>query len=237
MCGRLTITTTDMEIAELFGLAYNLHMEQERRYNVAPSQPIPVFRVASGTRELVRTRWGLIPHWLREEKPAGFVNARAETLTAKPAFRVSFRNSRCLVPASGFYEWKLAGGKKQPYYFRQAGGGLWTYPGIWDRWDGPEGTIDSVAILTVLANDLIQPPHDRMPAILEKEQFAAWLDPAESKGEHLLLMLLPFPAPRMECWTVSDRVNTATTDEPGMNDPVLESASLKPVQPTLFYVA
>ena len=236
MCGRLTITTTGTEIAELFGLAYDLRIEQERRYNVAPSQPIPVLRIAGGTRELVRMRWGLIPHWSREEKPAGFVNARAETLAAKPAFRTSFRSRRCLVPSSGFYEWKRAGGKKLPFYFRQSGG-LWAYAGIWDRWDGPKGPIDSVAILTVPANDLVQPLHDRMPAILEKEQFAAWLDPAETDGEHLLPMLLPFPAARMESWPVSDRVNAATVDEPGLNDRLPEPAPVKPAQPTLFDVA
>src|SRR5687768_11060930 len=114
MCARITLTTTATEIADLFGLAYDLSKPTPRRYNVAPSQAIPVVRVADGKRELAELRWGLIPSWVENPKPGGFVNARVETVIAKPAFRQSFRRRRCLVPADGFFEWKHVGKKKHP---------------------------------------------------------------------------------------------------------------------------
>src|SRR5207248_390597 len=114
VCARMTITTTAAEIAGLFGLGHDLR-EPTARYNVAPSRPVPVVRVTSGTRELADLRWGLIPHWNTNAKHTGFVNARAETLAEKPAFRDPFRARRCLIPASGFFEWKSVGKKKRPY--------------------------------------------------------------------------------------------------------------------------
>jgi len=238
MCARITLTTTTTEIVDLFGLSYDLSQDRRKRYNIAPSQIIPVVRNANGKRELAELRWGLIPHWSNEPKPGGYVNARVETVTEKPAFRDPFRRRRCLVPADGFFEWKHVGKKKHPYFFRKRGGGVLAYAGVWDTWNGPDGPVETVAVLTVPANSLVKPLHDRMPAILTEDRFAAWLDPKESRAEKLLPLLLPFPVEQMESWAVSDRVNRVTTaDEPELLLPVPEPPKPKWVQPSLFDVA
>jgi putative SOS response-associated peptidase YedK len=237
MCARITLTTTTTEIVDLFGLSYDLSQSRPQRYNIAPSQAIPVVRVANGKRELADLRWGLIPHWADNPKTGGFVNARAETVTEKPAFRDPFHRRRCLVPADGFYEWKHVGKKKHPYFFRKAGGGLLAYAGVWDTWNGPDGPVETVAVLTVPANDLVKPLHDRMPAIITEDHFAEWLDPKESRAAKLLPLLVPYPVEKMESWAVSERVNTATEDEPALLLPVPEPPKPKWVQPSLFDVA
>jgi putative SOS response-associated peptidase YedK len=238
MCARITLTTTGTEIADLFGLGHDLTVSP--RYNVAPSQPIPVLRAdGRGGRELVPMRWGLIPHWNTDPKHPGFVNARAETAPDKPTFRDAFRLRRCLVPADGFYEWQRRGKVKQPYFFRRAGGGPLAYAAIWDAWNGPNGVVETVAVLTTPANDLVRPLHDRMPAILSPDGFAAWLDPRERRPERLRPLLAPYPAGGMECWPVSPRVNSAKVDEPGLTAAVLviEKPRVAWTQPTLFDVA
>lgn len=240
MCARITITTTGTEIADLFGLSYDISHPrpvQKARYNVTPSTVIPVMRVINGQRELAELRWGLIPHWNTNPKHTGFVNARAETAPDKPAFRDPFRFRRCLVPADGFFEWKHVGKKKKPYFFRPAGGGLFVYAGLWDRWVSPEGPVDTVAVLTVPANDLVKPLHDRMPAIVSEGHFGAWLDPKESRPAKLLPLLDPYPVERMESWPVSDRVNHAAADDPDLLAAVPESPKPTWTQPTLFDVA
>jgi putative SOS response-associated peptidase YedK len=234
MCARLTLTTTGHELADLFGLADDQITSVQKRYNIAPMQWIPVVRVRDGQRELVNLRWGLIPSWVRDPKPTGLVNARSETVSEKPSFREPFRHRRCLVPADGFYEWTPVGRKKQPCYFRKAHGGLMALAGLWDRWQGPEGVLETVTVLTVPANELIQPLHDRMPAILTPDQFAVWLDPHEHRIDRLLPLLNSYSAEQMECWPVHPRVNSATIDEPGLNQPLDGRASQSHGQPTLF---
>lgn len=220
MCGRIALTLSESELADLFGATANLHLSP--RYNLAPSQSIPVVRsTRAGVRELVLMRWGLVPRWSSETNPAGFINARSETATTKPAFRDAFRRRRCLVPADGFYEWKTFGKKvRQPYFFRKAGGGPLVYAGIWETWNGPAGPVDTLAVLTTSANDLVRPLHDRMPAIMPEDRFALWLDSKETRAEMLLPLLAPYPAERMESWPVSQRVNSATIEEPNLNAPV-----------------
>lgn len=239
MCARITITTTGTEIADLFGLSYDMSRPwplkaEKARYNVAPSAVIPVMRVVNGERELAELRWGLVPHWNTNPKHPGFVNARAETAPEKPAFRDPFRYRRCLVPADGFFEWKAAGKAKRPYFFRKAGGGMFVYAGLWDRWNGPEGPIDTVAVLTVPANDLVRPLHDRMPAIVEEGRFGAWLDPRERRPAKLLPLLAPYPVERMERYRVSDRVNSAAEDGPDLLAAVPEPPKPTWTQLTLF---
>jgi len=238
MCARITLTTTSAEIADLFGLGYDLTLQP--RFNMAPSQPISVLRNdGRGKRELVAMRWGLIPHWNNDPKHAGFVNARAETAWEKPAFRDAFRLRRALVPADGFFEWRHRGKAKQPFLFRRAGGGPLAFAAVWDTWTSPGGPVDTVAVLTTTANELLKPLHDRMPAILPPDRFAAWLDPAERRPDHLLPLLIPYPAEWMESWPVGDRVNSAKVDEPGLTDPIQLTEKPPPAwnQPTLFDVA
>lgn len=234
MCARLTLTTTGHELNNLFELCEEPSLPLLPRYNMAPSQTIPVVRMTNGKRELVSLRWGLIPYWSRETKPLGWVNARSETAPEKPSFREPFRRRRCLVPANGFYEWKQVGRNKQPYYFCDARGGLLALAGLWDRWMTSDGPIETVAVLTVPANPLIQPFHDRMPAILTPNDFAMWLDPQELQADRLLPLLKSYPAERMKCWPVHPRVNSATVDEPGLNQPLANAPGARPVQPTLF---
>ena len=235
MCARICLTTTKAELADVFGLAFDLTKPTPKRYNVAPSQPISVVRVTNGRRELADLRWGLIPRWAENPKPGGFVNARCETIAEKPAFRDSFRRRRCLVPADGFFEWKHEGKKKHPFFFRKRGGGVLAYAGIWDTWNGPEGPMETVAVLTVPANELVKQLHDRMPAILDADTFAAWLDPRESRN--LLPLLVPYPVEKLEAWPVTSRVNSTAADEPALILPVEEQPKPKWVQPNLFDVA
>jgi putative SOS response-associated peptidase YedK len=235
MCARITRTTTAVEIPDLFGLGYDLALPP--RYNVAPSQAVPVVRAdGRGGRELVEMRWGFVPHWSRDPKPAALVNARAETAAEKPAFRDAFRRRRCLVPADGFYEWEHVGRRKQPYHFRRAGGGLIAFAAVWDTWASPGGPVDGFAVLTTDANEVVRPLHDRMPAILDPDHFAAWLDPREYRPAALLPLLTPYPAAGLEWWPVSDRVNAVTVEEPGLTTAVALPAPRRAgwVQPSLF---
>ena len=194
---RITVTTA-AEVADLFGLAHDARA-QEPRYNVAPSALVPVVRAgATGAHELAELRWELVPHRNTDPKHAGFVNARAETAAGKPALRSPQRFRRCVVAAGGFCEWKAAGRKKKrPYFVRRADGRPLPLAAVWDRWTGPGGVVDAVAVLTVPANELIRPLHERMPAVLSTDRFGAWLDPREARAE-VLPLLAPCPAGELE---------------------------------------
>jgi putative SOS response-associated peptidase YedK len=234
MCARITVTTTPEETADLFGIAYELSAEAARppRLNVTPSQLVPVVRVgASGAREVVAMPWGLVPHWNTNPRHEGFVNACAETAATLPSFRDAFRHHRCLVPAGGFYEWEEVWKRKQPYYFTGAGGRPLVFAGLWDRY----GSVPGVAIITVEPNELVRPLHDRMPAVIPPEHFAAWLDPRQRDPAKLLPLLRPFPVGLMECWPVSPRVNSSRVEEPGLTARV--ELPDGPRQPTLFDAA
>ena len=219
MPSRLVITATASELADLFDLSGTIPALAPR-YNVAPPQPVPVVRVTNGARELVELRLGLIPHWSGDPPGDAHVNARSETVSRKPSFRDAFKVRRCLVPVSGFYGWKGNAGRKQPYYFRPRDGGVFVCAGIWDRWTGLDGTIETVAVLTMPANELVMPCDDRMPVIFDAEQFAAWLDPKEKNPAKCLAPLTPYPAERMECWPVSTRVNSPAEDDPELLAPI-----------------
>lgn len=231
MCARITTSYTPEEIADVFGVGPGFALPP--RYNVAPSQLVPIVRAdGRGGRELVAMKWGLVPHWSRDPKPTALVNARAETAPEKPAFRDAFRLRRCLVPADGFYEWEHVGRRKQPYFFRRAGGGPLAFAAVWDVWQGSPG----FAVLTTAANELVGRLHDRMPALLDADRFAAWLDPTEKRPEKLLPLVTSYPADRMESWPVSDRVNAATVEEPGLTAAVALPAGRRVAweQPSLF---
>ena len=187
------------------------------RYNIAPSQDILAIRTApeAGRPEWVMLRWGLVPFWSKE--PGGkrpLINARAEGIEAKPSFRGPIRHRRCIVPASGFYEWGRQGTGKQPYFVRPAENEVFSLAGIWDRWEGKQGeVIESVAIITTSANELMQPIHDRMPVILGKGNVAAWIAP-QTELDKTLAMLKPFPPERMVAYPVNSVVNSARHDGP-----------------------
>jgi putative SOS response-associated peptidase YedK len=233
MCARITATTTGTEIADLFGLAYDLTAEAARpRFNVAPSQPVPVIRTRpDGAREVVSMQWGLVPHWTTNPRHRGFVNACAETAATLPSFRDPFRYRRALVPVGGFFEWQKLEKARQPYYFSSAEGGPLVLAGLWDRC----GSVEGLAILTVEANELVRPLHDRMPAVLAPEDFAAWIDPRERDPANLLPLLRPYPAESMRRWPVDRRVNSVKVDEPGLTAAV--ELPDRPAQPSLFDAA
>ena len=187
------------------------------RYNIAPTQDILVIRSSpvTGQSEWAMLRWGLVPSWSKESKTKHLlINARAEGIEAKPSFRGPVRHRRCIVPASGFYEWRRQGTGKQPYFVRPNEVEVFALAGIWDRWEGKQGeVIESVAIITTSANELMLPIHDRMPVVLEKEDVAGWLDPTTELAT-VLAMLRPCPSNRMEAYPVNSIVNSARYDGP-----------------------
>jgi len=181
MCGRYALTSPPAVIAERFHLLWT--PEVAPHYNIAPSQTIPVVRETGQGRELAWLKWGLIPWWAEDAHiGAQLINARAETLAGKPAFRDAYRHRRCLVPADAFYEWKPVEGRKQPYCIRLRDRGLFGMAGLWERWKDPGGqVVESCTIVTVDANALVAELHDRMPLILAPDDYDAWLN-AETRA-------------------------------------------------------
>jgi len=197
MCGRFTLHTRPENIAHVFGVEMPLF---ELRYNIAPSEIIGVVKDTEQGRVFAATRWGLIPHWSKESKAVP--NARAETVATTPWFREAFRKRRCLIPADGFFEWKGAKGKKQPYYFRLKDRQVFAFAGLWERWQD----FETSALVTTNANEVVQEVHNRMPVILGADSFNLWLD-EKADQKKLLSLLKPFPAELMEGFAVSTRVN------------------------------
>jgi len=211
MCGRF-VRKEDKELLEgRFGadLQGGAHLPPE--YNIAPSQDCPILTVEGDRRVLSLMRWGLVPSWADDVK-AGYrmINARAETLAEKRSFKTLLKKSRCLVPASGFYEWKkLEGGGKTPYFFGLKGGGPFAFAGLWTVWRAEsEDEVRSFTIITTSANEIMAPIHDRMPVILREKDEARWLDPDLGRPEELLPLLVPYPPDEMEFWEVSPYVNS-----------------------------
>jgi putative SOS response-associated peptidase YedK len=214
MCARFTLFTPGQAIADRFRLDQVPALVP--RYNVAPSQLIAVVGTkASGTgRGLAMFKWGFVPHWAADAKGLKPVNAKAETIAEKPAFRDSFRQRRCLIPTDGFYEWRTTPEGKKPLFFRLKDGGIMALAGIWDVWPGPTEKLFTCAIVTTTANSLVEPVHDRMPVILPPESWDAWLNPNESDPAKLLPLLQPFPADRLEVVSVSPVVNNSRHEGP-----------------------
>lgn len=205
MCGRYDLPPSPRELADLFQLAGVPDLGA--KYNIAPTQPVPVVRVAGQARELVSLRWGFIPSWSKDGKLAP-INAMSETAPDKPMFRSAFRKRRCLLPATGFYEWKPTGAKrKQPFRIRMADEKPFAFAGLWERWHGPDGDVESCCILTTAPNELVGTIHNRMPVILDARDFDQWLDPREQDAAAIAPLLRPFPAERMYAYPVSTWVN------------------------------
>lgn len=208
MCGRFTLHTPWAELREHFEVAADAP-EVQASYNIAPSQDIPAVRVTDQQRELVRLRWGLIPSWAKEAKTGyRMINARAETVAEKPAFRAALRRRRCLLPADGFYEWRQSAQGKQPYYIRMKDAGVFAFAGLWEHWQHADELIESCAIIVTEANDTVRPVHERMPVIIEPADYAQWLDPQRQLPEAVLDLLRPYPAAAMMAYPVSTYVNS-----------------------------
>lgn len=226
MCGRYAITTPASALERLFGPLGRL-LNLPAHYNAAPTQPLPVIRRdRKGDREMALARWGLIPSWSKgPDARFSMINARADTVANKPAYRGAFRHRRCLVPADGFFEWQAKGKQpKQPWYFTAVDDQPFAFAGLWEDWLGADGSeIDSFAIIVTEANDLVRPVHDRMPVILSAGDYATWLGEDEVPTRELQGLLRPFPAKNMKSWPVSRRVNSSANDDASLLEPVAES--------------
>ncbi|HEY1328579.1 MAG TPA: SOS response-associated peptidase [Casimicrobiaceae bacterium] len=219
MCGRYELHTDPGVIALAFGLAHA--PEIAPRYNIAPTQQIPIVRVnAVGERELVQLRWGLVPRWAKDPSiGARMINVRAETVEAR--LRYAFRRHRCLVPADGFYEWRRVATGKQPMLVARTDGEPFGMAGVYERWLSPDGEVlDTCTIVTTQANGLLRPVHDRMPVIVPPEQYARWLDASE---EDVTDLLAPPTDRLLRIQPVSTRVNSVQNDDASLIAPVEEA--------------
>ena len=218
MCGRYTLSTDAQALVDIFEIERLLFDPSEfrPRYNIAPSQTVPIVRMTESGRELLLARWGLVPHWSREPKTKySTINARAETVAEKPTYRDAFKHKRCLIPATGFYEWKRKGDAKVPYHIRVQGTEVFALAGLWDRWDREGEGFDSCSIIVTAANPAMQRIHDRMPVILNSVQYNSWLNPAHFNRAQLESLLVPFTG-ELETYPVSRKVNSPGNDEPSL---------------------
>jgi len=220
MCGRFTHRLTWKQINELYGLTGAEPMEFDPRYNMAPSQRAPVIRQREdGLREAVMMRWGLIPAWATDASIAyKTINARAETVATAPSYRAAFKTRRCIVPATGFYEWQKTGGPKQPWLIEAIDGAPLSLAGLWERWAGGEQPVETFSIITTTPNELVATIHDRMPVILAPEDFDAWLKPEPLPAAAALLR--PYPAHLMKACRIGTRGNSPKNDDPAIIEPV-----------------
>jgi putative SOS response-associated peptidase YedK len=175
MCGRFNLTASPTEVAALFGLKIIPHLPP--RYNIVPSQLVATVGLEPDGvgRGLTFMRWGQVPLWSKGNRPAALINAKAETAATKPTFRSAFKSHRCLVPASGFFEWRATPTGKQPYHFRFKDGRPFAFAGLWEPWHRPDRDMLTCCILTTGANEVVRPVHGRMPVILLPVDFERWL--------------------------------------------------------------
>ena len=227
MCGRYLIISTPEAIRQFF--RYPEQPNFPARYNIAPTQPVPIVRLFEGKRQFTLLRWGLIPSWVKD--PRGFtllINARSESVNDKPAFRNAMKRRRCLIPADGFYEWSEQGGRKRPYLVRPLDGGPIAFAGLWENWMGPNGEeMETVAIITTEASSDIAHVHHRMPVIVPPEAFDFWLDCANVDAVTAAAVLVPTRPGLIEAYEISTAVNRVANDSPTL----IERVMAEPPQP------
>ena len=223
MCGRYRLSRRKQIIEEYFDTA-PWDDEWNPRFNIAPTQPIPVIRQhpKEPVRQISLMKWGLIPHWAKDPSIAtNTINAKSETAADKPTFRDPLKYRRCLIPADGFYEWKRTGAAKQPYCFEVNSGELFAFAGLWDGWRDPSGQwVKSCSILTTTPNAVTLAIHDRMPVILDRDRHDLWLDPRMTNVEVVSEMLKPYDARLMRSHPISTRVNHVANDDEDCSRPV-----------------
>ena len=220
MCGRYSLHANPGVIALAFKLG--VAIDWSARYNLTPSSRIVIVREdAAAGRVAALIKWGLIPGWAKDPTIGNkLANARGETVDEKPSFRNAFKRSRCLIPASGFYEWKTVAGRKQPYYMHPVGAPLFAIAGITERWQGPEGVVETCAIITTGPNGVMRNIHDRMPVILSAEDHDAWLDPRNQSVAALKQLIKPSAESTMTAHAVSTRVNAPKNDDAALIEPL-----------------
>lgn len=216
MCGRFSLIVDASVLADVFDVDPPRALTP--RYNIAPTQMVPIVRAAdSDRRELAEARWGLVPSWAKDPKMgARMINARGETVTEKPSFRAAVKTRRCLVPASGFFEWaKHKEGSKVPHFIHYTDGRVFAFAGLWERWTKGGGEpLETFTIITTQPNEVVAPLHDRMPVILASDHFGEWLQPSPIAPDRLRRLLSPCPGAGMEAYPVSTRVNSPAHDDP-----------------------
>lgn len=233
MCGRYRLSWRKQLVEEHFETA-DWQDDWSPRYNVAPTQSVPVIRQhpKEPIRQFSLMKWGLVPHWAKDASgAAGTINARSETAAEKPAFRDPLKFRRCLIPADGFYEWKRTGTAKQPFCFEVNDGELFAFAGLWDGWKNAEGQwIKTCSILTTVPNAVTATVHDRMPVILDRESYDLWLDPGITNAQVVSELLKPYDARLMRSYPISTRINHVANDDEECSKPV----ELFEVQTRLF---
>ena len=226
MCGRYSLTSPTEAVRRLFDFPERPNLAV--RVNIAPSQDVAAVRLGAdgaSARHFAWLRWGLIPSWAKEPGIGNrMINARAETIAEKPAFRAAFRRRRCLIPADGFYEWKTERGRKQPYRIALEGGAPFAFAGLWERWEGAgeAGAVESCTIVTTEANARLKAIHHRMPVILAPGAYEAWLDPA-TPGAEAQALLRPAPSEWFTAYRVSPKINSPANDDPALIAPLDEA--------------
>jgi putative SOS response-associated peptidase YedK len=218
MCGRYNLHSPMEDVAAQFEAEARAAFAP--RYNLAPTAVVPVVSLAREGRVITLHVWGLVPSWSRDPSlGARLANARAETVADKPSFRAPFKRNRCIIPADGFYEWQAGpAGPKQPYCILAVDGSILGFAGLRDEWEGPDGALATCTIITTSANALMAPIHDRMPVILARSDYAAWLDPATAP-ERLKALLRPCPEDRLRCYPVGRKVGDARNEGPELMEP------------------
>ncbi len=226
MCGRFTLNVAPSKLTEYFDLTGDLDFSPS--WNIAPfSQINSIVADESGSKHLKSMRWGLIPSWAKDETIGNkLINARSETIAEKPSFRSAFKRRRCLIPASGFYEWKTENGIKQPWYISLVSGEPMAFAGLWETWNSKEGEgIESCCIITTAANSFMEPIHDRMPATLNPEQWPLWLSQQEHFPDKLLPLICSQESKSIQAWPVTRELNRAGyRNDSGLIAPLLDTA-------------
>jgi putative SOS response-associated peptidase YedK len=225
MCGRFALYSNPLTLARRF--AAEAPPELAPRYNLAPSQNIPIVREEERARQIALARWGLVPFWAKDiDTGYSTINARAETVASKPAFRSAFRHRRCLIPADGFYEWQVVPSSKtkQPWFVALKSQELLAFAGLWESWRNPQGgeELESCAIIVTQANDLMRPIHERMPVILAPQDWDTWLSAGTGDAQVLQNLLKPYPPEEMTAWPVGLMVNNARHDSAACIAPLTE---------------
>ncbi|WP_078556043.1 SOS response-associated peptidase [Bacillus alkalicellulosilyticus] len=214
MCGRFTLHADEQELIQTFQLRNEITVP--RSYNIAPGQPIFAVIQQGQERRGGLLQWGLIPSWAKDRKNAyKMINARGETIAEKPSFKKAFAKRRCLLPTTGFYEWKQTADGKKPYFIRMADEQLFAFAGLWEKWIDPESqeTVFSCTIVTTFPNELMSSLHNRMPLLLSKEGQQDWLNPELTDVEELEKWIQPYPSEEMVAYEVSTFVNKPSNND------------------------
>jgi putative SOS response-associated peptidase YedK len=219
MCGRYAIISAPEAIRALF--AYEDQPNFPPRYNVAPTQPVPIVRLVEGKRRFALVRWGFLPAWVKDPRTFSLlINARGESVNEKPAFRLAMRRRRCLFPADGFYEWRQEGRHRRPFFVRAKSGGPLAFAGLWETWMGPNGEeLDTATIVTTRANRSLATIHERMPVVIAPDAFDFWLDCRKVDADTAAALIAPAPEHALAAYEISPAVNHVANDSPELIAP------------------